>query len=435
MFTDLNYYIIIFLFMKLDNWDIVLINTDFLPQNHNPRRFFDWVVSDNSENALNILGNWWVSFKQDNDASWINSLRESLNNVLQLNNKELIIDFIISALNPNRPISDIIEIFFLIKELDLVQDLYLRFVHISSWSMLSKSQVYKDDINKINSDFQEVLVEWGNDNIVLPDTKNRIIKSYLDHHLICWYNYSWEDIEWKMNELVFKLLKTIIEKINYDEKLLSAYVDSLTKVPNKKALIWNINKLEKDKTPTWMMIIDIDDFKSVNDKYNDKAWDKVLITFSNILLNVLKKYNWGLYRLTWEKFAVIVPNSSWTDQIIDISKEIHKELLNNSLVFDNRELYNIKFNAGVWFKDWNDDIDLWQLWTFLEKCKYFTKYLQRNWITVFQKEDAGFLGNIKNWNKREILFFGLISQLTQNKITNPEKLNIHYLGWMDKVII
>jgi diguanylate cyclase (GGDEF)-like protein len=73
-------------------------------------------------------------------------------------------------------------------------------------------------------------------------------------------------------------LKRLIETI---PKLI--FIDPLTGLNNRYYLELIIPKLEKTKSPVGLLMIDIDDFKQINDTYGHLVGDKVLKAFSQTL--------------------------------------------------------------------------------------------------------------------------------------------------------
>ncbi|EDZ61132.1 diguanylate cyclase (GGDEF domain) [Sulfurimonas gotlandica GD1] len=106
----------------------------------------------------------------------------------------------------------------------------------------------------------------------------------------------------KANEIITQLttqVKTLEEKSN---------LDSLTKVFNRRALstyLKNVCSNDKLHYEFHMLILDIDDFKNINDRYGHVAGDKVLIFIANILKKTLRDGD-KVFRYGGEEFIIIL---------------------------------------------------------------------------------------------------------------------------------
>jgi len=130
----------------------------------------------------------------------------------------------------------------------------------------------------------------------------------------------------------------MLKKYNYFNNVLSNdnisnYLDSLTGVLQRKYIFKYIENLMDNKTPFTMAILDIDNFKFVNDKYGHKVGDEVLMQLAENLINYIGEE--GLVgRYGGDEFILI-----WTKSI-DYS-EIHNfydGMCHNNTVF--RKTYN-----------------------------------------------------------------------------------------------
>lgn len=84
--------------------------------------------------------------------------------------------------------------------------------------------------------------------------------------------------------------------------------DALTKLANRKKLEFSVNDVLHDPRPSGMMlIIDLDNFKTVNDKAGHPEGDKVLILFAQILIRFFRR-NDVIARIGGDEFVVFIDN-------------------------------------------------------------------------------------------------------------------------------
>lgn len=106
-----------------------------------------------------------------------------------------------------------------------------------------------------------------------------------------------------------KRIKGAYKKISEKNKELFqlANIDSLTKIKNRRSyFIESKNLLEKailNNKSLEVLIIDIDDFKKINDRYGHAVGDEVLIAFCNIVNNIIDK-NILFGRIGGEEFCL-----------------------------------------------------------------------------------------------------------------------------------
>jgi diguanylate cyclase (GGDEF)-like protein len=89
-----------------------------------------------------------------------------------------------------------------------------------------------------------------------------------------------------------------------------AMTDELTGVPNRRALLTHLEALlqREDVPPCAILIIDIDHFKSINDRHGHPAGDETLRVFTARLRSSVTEPAF-LGRLGGEEFVVILPNT------------------------------------------------------------------------------------------------------------------------------
>lgn len=119
----------------------------------------------------------------------------------------------------------------------------------------------------------------------------------------------------------------LLDKESHDVDLMkAASFDGLTDILNRKTFLLRANEVIVSsiqyKEPVSFLLIDIDDFKSVNDQHGHYTGDAVLQDFANILKRQLR--NCDLFgRFGGEEFAVLLPGVNE-----NIAKEVAERLRN-----------------------------------------------------------------------------------------------------------
>ncbi len=128
-----------------------------------------------------------------------------------------------------------------------------------------------------------------------------------------------QEIEWtgKMRAMVFALVVfslMLIRQLFLQKKLrFAAERDGLTKIWNRAAILQRskqvIEQQEKDSNSLHVVLLDIDDFKSVNDNYSHEMGDRVLIKVAQISNSVIRNTDifgrWG-----GEEFVAVFSGNS-----------------------------------------------------------------------------------------------------------------------------
>ena len=133
-----------------------------------------------------------------------------------------------------------------------------------------------------------------------------------------------EVLQQKINEQTLELRANIAEL----EKI--SNTDALTCVPNRRAFLEEADILIQNQTEDdlslYLMILDIDHFKKVNDTFGHDAGDEILIFISEVIeKSLLEKHIFG--RLGGEEFGVIITKANIEDakKSAEIIREAVKE--------------------------------------------------------------------------------------------------------------
>jgi diguanylate cyclase (GGDEF)-like protein len=101
-----------------------------------------------------------------------------------------------------------------------------------------------------------------------------------------------------------------------------------------------IGKAKRKKSYVSFAMIDIDDFKNVNDTYGHQKGDEVLASIGNVLNENIREMDFAA-RYGGEEFCVVMPNTK-IEEAYEIATRIRKEI--ESLSFDN---FSVTVSIGV----------------------------------------------------------------------------------------
>lgn len=126
-----------------------------------------------------------------------------------------------------------------------------------------------------------------------------------------------------------------------------ASTDSLTSLFNRRSfdkVLEQAVDLFYDKNLQFSLVmIDLDDFKQINDTYGHPAGDEVLRIFAKILQNNLRQED-SAFRYGGEEFALIA-SGDITKNIRQLVSRIRNQVSETSVIFENHEI-RFTFSAG-----------------------------------------------------------------------------------------
>jgi diguanylate cyclase (GGDEF)-like protein/PAS domain S-box-containing protein len=92
--------------------------------------------------------------------------------------------------------------------------------------------------------------------------------------------------------------------------------DPLTGLPNRVLFqdrLWHaLNRGKRERTPTCVLIIDLDNFKAINDELGHPTGDRVLVAFADRLRSVLRASDTAA-RLGGDEFSIVCENTEPDD--------------------------------------------------------------------------------------------------------------------------
>ncbi len=235
---------------------------------------------------------------------------------------------------------------------NLDADFLMEFVHNAARKILLQEETKKGISNFKNpqllmdSEYQEIArisidsYSKYNENIhVLSKNQDEIINSIEKDE----YNVleRFKTIQSHLSSEVSKANETIMDLISKIEVLeVQSSIDSLTKVYNRFALHEYINQLlnnvHSHYNETFMVMIDLDDFKVINDTFGHLAGDKVLIFLANLLRHTLRD-NDKIFRYGGEEFILLLTRIKAKEAIL-VAERILKLIKRNKILYQDKEI-------------------------------------------------------------------------------------------------
>jgi len=170
---------------------------------------------------------------------------------------------------------------------------------------------------------------------------------------------------------------------NYDKLQHLAFKDYLTGLNNTRSFYNEINNafsrvIEKQEELALMMI-DIDNFKKVNDTYGHATGDEVIKQLSNILLSSCRTSD-IISRIGGEEFSVIMPDSDFFISL-SIAEKIRQTVEQTPFVINESLKLNITVSIGYSTTKQKDIISVSDLINLSDKKLYQSKHSGKNRIS------------------------------------------------------
>jgi diguanylate cyclase (GGDEF)-like protein len=163
---------------------------------------------------------------------------------------------------------------------------------------------------------------------------------------------------------------------------LLSLTDEYTGLPNRRAFMRRLQdelgRAQRYGSPLAVALLDLDEFKSVNDAHGHAAGDEVLRAYAANVLSILRHHDL-VARYGGEEFAVLLPNTSLDGAVAALTK-VRNQARTISCRFEGKELQVPTFSAGLTLYA-PGDVDT-TLVDRADRALYRAKRLGRNRIEV-----------------------------------------------------
>ena len=123
----------------------------------------------------------------------------------------------------------------------------------------------------------------------------------------------------------FSIIETDHQKLSdeLDRVRLLSLTDELTSLPNRRAFMQRLeDEISRSKRygfPLTLVLVDIDHFKKINDRFGHSAGDAILQSYANNVFNSLRNHDM-IARYGGEEFAVLMPNTDVNGVMLALEK-------------------------------------------------------------------------------------------------------------------
>ncbi|MGB1263276.1 MAG: GGDEF domain-containing protein [Cognaticolwellia sp.] len=128
-----------------------------------------------------------------------------------------------------------------------------------------------------------------------------------------------------------------------------ANIDELTGLYNRRYFFDNANRefirAQRHQQTLAVISIDVDHFKTINDKYGHPVGDQVLVKLAQLLIPMVRSED-ILARIGGEEFSILLPDTS-REKSHQAAERLRALLDNNPIILDNDVKLPVKLSLGV----------------------------------------------------------------------------------------
>ena len=236
-------------------------------------------------------------------------------------------------------------------------------------------------IRNLLKKFKDKKISFSELYIICINFRKAIVKKFIQEQKLTEELY--ENVSYVFDENfkdVLEMFEHTVTKAKAETKRIyeDSIRDHLTNLFNRKKfdeiLLEEISYSKSKNTPLSMILLDIDNFKNINDNYGHDVGDEVLIIFSSII----KKHIRGsdiVARWGGEEFVILMPKSTKKNSFIK-SEQIRLDIQNYTF----EKIGQITCSFGI--SQMKKDDDSSSIFNRADKALYLSKKNGKNMVTV-----------------------------------------------------
>jgi len=187
---------------------------------------------------------------------------------------------------------------------------------------------------------------------------------------------------------IWSIIEDITERKQIEQKLEQlALTDPLTRLANRRHFMATVERelalAIRYGSPLSVMMIDIDQFKNINDTYGHKVGDVVLTRLGELCLEALREVD-AVGRLGGDEFAVVLPQTG-SDQALEVAERLRKMVADSEIPLEYGLPLHFTVSIGVATLI-NASANIDTLFSQADKALYDAKHKMRNRVCAYQSE-------------------------------------------------
>lgn len=177
-------------------------------------------------------------------------------------------------------------------------------------------------------------------------------------------------------------LRCYIKRLKKDEEDLdkAAYTDQLTGCLNRRGLLRELAMKSEMGKEFYLIFIDLDNFKQINDTLGHEAGDELLCDVITTWSEIQSKYPFTICRLGGDEFAIIYETKDK-----EITREFITKVLRSITTLHSKFANYVSASAGLALYD-EDTSDLQQLLSYADTAMYKAKLSGKNDYYFFDQD-------------------------------------------------
>ncbi|HIE53058.1 MAG TPA: diguanylate cyclase [Armatimonadetes bacterium] len=137
--------------------------------------------------------------------------------------------------------------------------------------------------------------------------------------------------------------------LTYEETRSSALTDELTGLPNTRYFFMTLehefSRAQREDSPLSLLLIDLDNFKTINDEFGHTVGDRVLREVAQRMRQPLRNYD-TLVRHGGDEFYVILPHTTLADAL-EVAKRLRRAVDGYTLILRNNRRVRVHASIGA----------------------------------------------------------------------------------------